>query len=166
MRIKFIFLAIFISFSFAKTHEYYLSTTKVRWVPEKNQLQFTSRFFLEDIEALMQEEVDPKVQFSPDSSKEAIDAFVSDFYTKNIAIVLAGEQHSLTYLGREYKDDLLVVYAELNPNMERLDNLQINARFLVDFLPTQQNIFHLTSPTKKKSFLLTKDNNTIRFSLR
>lgn len=166
MRIKFIFLAIFISFSFAKTHEYYLSTTKVRWVPEKNQLQFTSHFFLDDIEALMQEEVDPKVQFSPDSSKEAIDAFVSDFYTKNIAIVLEGEQHSLTYLGREYKDDLLVVYAELNPNNERLDNLQINASFLVDFLPTQQNIFHLTSPTKKKSFLLTKDNNTIHFSLR
>ena len=88
MRIKFIFLVILISFSFAKTHEYYLSTTTVRWVPEKNQLQFTSRFFLEDIEALMQEEVDPKVQFSPDSSKEAIDAFVSDFYTKNIAIML------------------------------------------------------------------------------
>ena len=68
----------------------------------------------------MQEEVDPKVQFSPDSSKEAIDAFVSDFYTKNIAIMLAGEQHSLTYLGREYKDDLLVVYAELNPQQGKI----------------------------------------------
>lgn len=165
MRIKFTFLAILISFSFAKTHEYYLSTTTVRWVPEKNQLQFTSRFFLEDIEALMQEEVDPKVQFSPDSSKEAIDAFVSDFYTKNIAIMLAGEQHSLTFLGREYKDDLLVVYAELNPNKERFENLQINARFLVDFLPTQQNIFHIKTPDKRKSFLLTKKQNTLFYEV-
>ena len=49
--------------SFHVIHEYYLSTTTLKWVPVKQQLQITSRFFLEDIEALMQEKTGQKVVF-------------------------------------------------------------------------------------------------------
>ena len=149
--------------SFSKAHEFYLSTSNVRWVPENQQLQITSRFFLDDIEALMQKEVNAKIQFSPDSSKEEIDAFVARFYQENIHVKFDGISQEITYLGREYQDDLLVIYAEVNTTKKEFQQLEINASFLLDLLPTQQNIFHISFPKKKKSFLLTKKKNTLGF---
>lgn len=156
------FIALLIM-SFTKAHEFYLSTTNVRWVPEKQQLQLTSRFFLEDVEALMQKEVNAKTQFSPDSSEEEIDAFVARFYQKNIHVKFDGISQEITYLGREYQDDLLVIYAEVNTTKKEFQQIEINASFLLDFLPTQQNIFHISSPKNKKSFLLTKKKNTLNY---
>ena len=165
MKIKVLLLSLFFFLSFSVEHDYYLSTTKVRWVPQKQQLQLTSRFFLEDIEALMQEQVDAKIQFAPDTNKEAIDAFVEEFYRMNIAVKLDGTQQPMTYLGREYQDDLLVIYAELNPTIKDVQSIEIDAQFLTEFLPTQQNIFHLSSPVSKKSFLLSKEKTSLRFAL-
>ena len=165
MKIKVLLLSLIFCFSFSVEHDYYLSTTKVRWVPQKQQLQLTSRFFLEDIEALMQEQVDAKIQFAPDTNKAIIDAFVEEFYRTNIAVKLDGALQPLTYLGREYQDDLLVVYAELNSAKNDFQNIEIDARFLTEFLPRQQNIFHLSTPKKRKSFLLTKDKANLLFFL-
>lgn len=165
MKIKLLLLSVFFCFSFSVEHDYYLSTTKVRWVPQKQQLQLTSRFFLEDIEALMQEQVDAKIQFAPDTNKETIDAFVEEFYRTNIEIKLDGALQQLNYLGREYQDELLVVYAELNPAKNDFQNIEIDAQFLTDFLPTQQNIFHFSTPEKKKSFLLTADESGLTFTI-
>lgn len=156
------FIALLIM-SFTKTHDYFLSTTNVRWVPEKQQLQLTSRFFLEDVEALMQKEVNAKTQFSPDSSKEEIDAFVARFYQKNMYVKFDGISQEITYLGREYQDDLLVIYAEVNTTKKEFQHVEISASFLLEFLPTQQNIFHISFPKKKKSFLLTKKKTTLNF---
>ena len=70
-----LFLAILFT-SFNVFHEYYLSTTTLKWVPTKKQLQITSRFFLDDVEALMQEKTGKNVIFLPDSNPTEIDAFV------------------------------------------------------------------------------------------
>ena len=165
MKIKALLLSLFFCFSFSVEHDYYISTTKVRWVLQKQQLQLISRFFLEDIEALMQEQVDARIQFAPDTNKKTIDAFVEEFYRTNIAVKFDGQLQPLTYIGREYQDDLLVVYAELNLTKKEVKSVEIDAHFLTDFLPEQQNIFHLSSAVRKKSFLLSKEKSSLRFSL-
>jgi len=160
----FLFLSVLLS-SFSLIHDYYLSTTTLKWVPAKQQLQMTSRFFLEDIEALMQEKTGQKVVFSPDSNPEKIDAFVKEFYLNNLAISLDEGQQNIDYLGREYQDDLLVVYAEIILPSKKLKHLEVEATFLTDFLSGQQNIIHVSSPNQKKSFLLTHKKPTLNFRL-
>lgn len=149
----FLFLGVLLG-SFSLIHDYYLSTTTLKWVPAKQQLQMTSRFFLEDIEALMREKTGQKVIFSPDSNPEKIDAFVKEFYLNNLTISLDGGKQKIDYLGREYQDDLLVVYAEIVLPSNELKRLEVKATFLTNFLKGQQNIFHIISPNQKKSFLL------------
>ncbi len=134
-------------------------------MPSKQQVQLTSRFFLEDIEALMQKETGQKVVFSPDSNLAEIDAFVKDFYLNNLAITLDGGQQNVDYLGREYKDDLLVVYAEIVLPFNEIKRLEVKATFLTDFLSGQQNIIHVSSPNQKKSFLLTSKKTAFDFTL-
>ena len=146
-------------------HEYYLSTTSLKWVPAKQQLQITSRFFLEDIEALMQEETGQKVVFLPDSNPAEIDAFVKEFYLNNLAVTLDGKQQKIDFLGREYQDDLLVVYAEIVLPSRELKRFDVKATFLTDFLSGQQNIIHVSAPKQKRSFLLTHKKTAFGFEL-
>lgn len=160
----FLFLSVLLS-SFSVIHDYYLSTTTLKWVPAKQQLQMTSRFFLEDIEALMQEKTGQKMVFSPDSNPAQIDAFVKDFYLNNLAITLDGGQQNIDYLGREYQDDLLVIYAEIVLPSNELKRLEVKATFLTDFLSGQQNIIHVSSPNQKKSFLLSHKKTAFGFML-
>ena len=151
--------------SFNVIHEYYLSTTSLKWVPAKQQLQITSRFFLEDIEALMQEKTGQQVVFFPDSNPAEIDAFIKEFYLNNLAVTLDGKQQKIDYLGREYQDDLLVVYAEILMSSIELKRLNVKATFLTDFLSGQQNIIHLSAPKQKRSFLLTHKKTAFGFEL-
>lgn len=160
----FLFLLVLLT-SFHVVHEYYLSTTTLKWVPKKQQIQITSRFFLDDIEALMQEKTGQKVVFLPDSNPAEIDAFVKAFYLNNLDIAIDGDQYKMDYLGREYQDDLLVIYAEIILPSNKLERFEVKATFLTDFLSGQQNIIHLSLPYRKKSFLLTHKKTTFNFTL-
>ncbi len=160
----FLFLLVLLT-SFHVAHEYYLSTTTLKWVPAKQQIQITSRVLLDFIEALMQEKTGQKVVFLPDSNPAEIDAFVKAFYLNNLDISIDGDQYKMDYLGREYQDDLLVIYAEIILPSNKLERFEVKATFLTDFLSGQQNIIHLSLPYRKKSFLLTHKKTTFNFTL-
>lgn len=160
-----LFLSVLLTSSHV-VHEYYLSTTNIKWLPAKQHLQITSRFFLEDIQALMQEKTNQKVVFLPDSNPVEIDAFVKAFYLNNLNIAIDGNQHKMDYLGREYQDDLLVIYAEIILPSSDLKRFEVKATFLTDFLTGQQNIIHVSTPGLKKSFLLTHKQTHFDFTLK
>lgn len=165
MKIKSLLLLSIILLYFSKKHDYYLSTTSIKWIPKKQQLQLTSRFFLEDVEDLMREKTGKAVTFLPDSNSVEIDAFVHQFYLDNLVITLENSTQEIQYLGREYKDDLLVVYAEIILPANTFKTIGVDARFFIDFLTGQQNIVHLIAPNEKKSFLLTNKNTSFDFTL-
>ena len=146
--------------SFSELHEYYLSTTTIRWVPEKQQFQLTSRFFLEDIESYMQQAVEEKIVLSPDNYPGKVEAFIQAYYLKNIHLKIDGEEQLIRYLGREYQEELLVVYAEINRKSSLFKELQLTNTCLINYLKDQQNIQHLILPEKRKSFLLKKEKTS------
>ena len=113
----------------------------------------------------MQEKTGQKVVFLPDSNPAEIDAFVKAFYLNNLDIAIDGDQYKMDYLGREYQDDLLVIYAEIILPSNKLERFEVKATFLTDFLSGQQNIIHLSLPDRKKSFLLTHKKTTFNFTL-
>lgn len=161
-----VFLFALLSMSFVGSHDYYLSTTTVKWVPEKQQIQLTSRFFLEDIEAYMQDKQNSKVVFSPDSHPDETDAFIEKFFIDNLTLRLNDVSQKITYLGREYQEEFMVIYAEVPMLTSSVTSLQLTSTFLLDFIENQQNIVHVKTPTKSKSFLLRNKINTLDFKLK
>ena len=161
-----ILLSVLLSMSFVSSHDFYLSTTTVKLVPEKQQLQLTSRFFIDDIEAYMQQKQNSKVVFSPDSHPDETDAFIEAFFNDNLTIRVNDISQKTSYLGREYQDDLLVIYAEISSLTLEFRRLELASTFLLDFIENQQNIFHVQTPTKKKSFLLKNKAYSLEFELK
>ena len=147
-----------------ENHEFYVSTTSVDFVFDKNEIQITSQFFLDDVENLIKFQKPNTTLIFEKTSNEDNNLIVRDFIQKNFKISINKKKQELKYLGYELKDDLLVVYYETQFSDSEIFNVEVFNSFLVNYIETQKNIVHLKFKNLKKSFLLTSLNKTFQYS--
>ncbi len=147
-----------------ENHEFYLSTTSVDFVFDKNEIQITSQFFLDDVENLIKFQKPNTTLIFEKTSNEDNNLIVRDFIQKNFKISINKKKQELKYLGYELKDDLLVVYYETQFSDSEIFNVEVFNSFLVNYIETQKNIVHLKFKNLKKSFLLTSLNKSLQYS--
>ena len=147
------FLGFFCSlFGLAPLHNFYVSTTSVRYVPNENSFQITTQVFLDDFESALRHYGNEKISLTPDGSQVKIDSLIEDYFRKNIIFNAKGEKMNFDFLGKVYKIDVLVAYMELKMDTI-VSPLSIKNTILFDYLSDQKNIIHLKLASKRKSFL-------------
>tara|TARA_A100001011_G_scaffold177820_1_gene186568 strand:- start:558 stop:1067 length:510 start_codon:yes stop_codon:yes gene_type:complete len=146
------------------THEFYVSTTSLDFVLDKNEIQITSQFFIDDIENLIKFQTPNNTLIFEKTYSEDTNLFLRDFIDKNFKISINKKTRKLLYLGYELKDDLLVVYSESKVSNSDVFDIEVFNSFLVNFIESQKNIVHLKFKNLKKSFLLTSLNKTFQYS--
>ena len=146
------------------THEFYVSTTSVDFVLDKNEIQITSQFFADDIENLIKFQAPNVTSIFEKTYSEDTSLLLRDFIDKNFKISINNKKHELIYLGYELKDDLLVVYYETKLSNSEVFDIEVFNSFLVNFIESQKNIVHLKFKNLKKSFLLNSLNKTFLYS--
>ena len=95
-----------------ENHEFYVSTTSVDFVLDKNEIQITSQFFLDDVENLIKFQNPNTTLIFEKTSNEDNNLIVRDFIQKNFKISINRKIQEVKYLGYELKDNLLVVFYE------------------------------------------------------
>jgi len=145
-------------------HEFYVSTTSVDFVLDKNEIQITSQFFVDDIENLVKFQAPNITSIFEKAHSEDTNLFLRAFIDKNFKISINKKAHQLIYLGYELKDDLLVIYYEIKLSNSEVFDIEVFNSFLVNFIENQKNIVHLKFKNLKKSFLLTYLNKTFQYS--
>ena len=147
------FLGFFCSlFGLAPVHNFYVSTTSVRYVPNENSFQITTQVFLDDFESALRLNGNENISLTPDGSQVKIDSLIEDYFRKNIIFIAKGEKMNFDFLGKVYKMDVLVAYMELKIDTI-VSPLSIKNTILFDYLRDQKNIIHLKLASKRKSFL-------------
>tara|TARA_B100000963_G_scaffold296850_1_gene268082 strand:- start:6101 stop:6607 length:507 start_codon:yes stop_codon:yes gene_type:complete len=147
------FLGFFWSlFGLAPLHNFYVSTTSVRYVPNENSFQITTQVFLDDFESALRLYGNENISLTPDGSQVKIDSLIEDYFRKNIIFSAKGEKMNFDFLGKVYKIDVLVAYMELKMDTI-VSPLSIKNTILFDYLSDQKNIIHLKLASKRKSFL-------------
>ena len=147
------FLGFFCSlFGLAPLHNFYVSTTSVRYVPNENSFQITTQVFLDDFESALRLNGNENISLTPDGSQVKIDSLIEDYFRKNIIFNAKGEKMNFDFLGKVYKMDVLVAYMELKIDTI-VSPLSIKNTILFDYLSDQKNIIHLKLASKRKSFL-------------
>ncbi|MEK9613030.1 MAG: DUF6702 family protein [Flavobacteriaceae bacterium] len=135
----------------SKEHKFYVSTTKVEYKPTENTLQIISQLFIDDVELLLQQ-TDGTIRLDPDSNSDQIDRLLEFHLKKELQIEVDDSILEMYFLGKEYKEDILVCYIEI-PLSETIQNLKIRNSMLFDLYEDQQNIVHFKSMNYRKSFL-------------
>ena len=146
------------------THEFYVSTTSVDFVLNKNEIQITSQFFVDDVENLIRFQTPNTALIFERAYNEETNLIMRDFIHKNFKISINKKKQEVKYLGYELKDDLLIVYYETKFLNSEIINIEVFNSFLVNFIESQKNIVHVKFKNLKKSFLLNSVNKTFQYS--
>ena len=133
-------------------HNFYVSTTSIRFVPDEKSLQITTQVFLDDFESVLQQNGHEKTKLIPEVSQQEIDILVEDYLRKNITFKAQEKTIDFEFLGKVYESDVLIAYMELKMDSIQ-SSLSIKNTIFFDYLPDQKNIIHFKFASKRKSFL-------------
>ena len=98
-----ILLIVQIGTNYYPPHEFYISTTSVDFVLDKNEIQITSQFFADDIENLIKFQAPNVTSIFEKTYSEDTSLLLRDFIDKNFKISINNKTHELIYLGYELK---------------------------------------------------------------
>lgn len=146
------FVLTFLSSS-SSLHDYYVSSTEIVFVEDKQQLQVTTRVLIDDLEAYFNAQTKDKIQLQPDLETAKIDSLVHVFFKNNFNLFFDKKEVAINYIGRQYKEDQILIYAEATEVYSPL-SFEIHNTILIPFRTGQQNIVHLKTTNSKKSFLM------------
>ena len=145
-------------------HKFYVTTTSLRFVESNNSFQITSRLFIEDIEAIFVQSSIPDLKLAPDNDESVVDSLLTNYFEDNLIFTSVENEFKINFLGKEYKDDMMVCYLELK--FDKLDeNINIQNTLLFDFSEEQKNIIHYRNGNQRKSFLFTHTQPRFKIKL-
>ncbi len=145
-------------------HKFYVTTTSLRFVESNNSFQITSRLFIEDIESILVKSSNTELKLAPDSDESVVDSLLTNYFEDNLIFTSVENEFKINFLGKEYKDDMMVCYLELK--FDKLDeNINIQNTLLFDFSEEQKNIIHYRNGNQRKSFLFTHTQPRFKIKL-
>jgi len=149
----------------ATTHPYYVSTLDIDYRPNRAAIQITIRVFTDDWQLMLNTHYDQTLRLDPDTNEEQIVIYSTDYLQQHLELNFNGTDVTPSVLGKEYKDDQLVLYLEI-AGVAQLKTLGVSNSILFAELEGQQNIVRIKTPTKRKSYLQTQDRAQDVFSIR
>ena len=146
--------------SIAATHKFYVSVTNMEYDQEDQAFQITTRIFIDDLETALNARYEVDARLATDQEIEASNALISKYLNTKISFILNGQKKEFRFLGKEYKDDLVLCYLEITEVvLADLKSIAVINDLLTEFFEEQQNVVHVKIGDTKKSFILVRENN-------
>lgn len=137
-------------------HKYYLSVSDIVYNKEAQSIQIITRLFYDDLEDVLNERYDVMLELTKKSEQESINLYLRKYLNSKVNLKVNGKLRTAEFIGKEYEDDFVVCYLEI-PEVNDLEQIEIENTLLMDLFPDQKNMVHTTILNKKKSFLLTRE---------
>ena len=139
--------------AFTGLHKFYVSLTDIEYNPETEALQIISRVFTDDMERLLQERFNEDLYLLKEEEHPLADEFLEKYVRGKLRVSVNGEERKLNYLGKEYENDQLVLYIEVE-DVEPVERIAVENTILTDLFPEQKNVVKVEVGDKIKSLLL------------
>ena len=157
MLFLYILLNIFqLYFADLEVHKFYLSTTEIEYKKELKAFQIITQLFLQQQEK--------SLRLFQDSNTKHSDSLLKFHLKKEFQLIINGEPQEISYLGKEYKNDIVVCYLELYLD-EIPSTIEIKNSMFFDLFDSQQNIIHYKNEASRNSFLLHSKSPTLAINL-
>ena len=159
MRTKvFLFLLVFPLLAF-NVHKFYVSVTNINYSEEDKAFQITSRLFIDDLEALLQERYGIEAKLDTDKENPVADAYIEKYLNTKLLLYLNDVKVDYTFLGKKYDNDVVIFYLEVEKVVfEDLKTVVVENELLTDLFDEQKNLVHIKYKGEKKSFILIKSD--------
>lgn len=164
---KKILLLIFILplLSFQGLHKFYVSVTDINYNSESQSLQLISRIFVDDMENLLKTRYGEELYLTAQEEHPQVDLYLERYLSEKFRIRVNGKEFPLIFLGKEYDNDLLKLYIEIE-QVEVPQQIEVTNAMLTELFPDQKNVVHVKLMGKTKSLLLGRgrESGVLNFS--
>jgi len=141
--------------SFSVAHKFYVSVTEIEYNEKAESLQIISRVFIDDMEDLLQTRYDKSIRLGESNESASVPNYLKKYLNKKIEIKIDGTLTEVNYLGKEYEDDMLLLYLEI-ANVSSFKRIEIKNAILTDMFNEQKNLVHVKYKGSTKSLILNK----------
>ncbi|MFD2543485.1 DUF6702 family protein [Lacinutrix gracilariae] len=152
-----ILLLVIPALAFTVPHKYYVSVTSVEYVKEKESVQIISRIFIDDFENLLRKRYDDKITLAIQDELSTVNMYTERYLKEKLQIEINGKPVKLNFIGKEYEDDIMFCYLEIE-GVKAINSIEITNKVLLDLFSEQENIIKCKINGKNKSFLLREGN--------
>ena len=146
-------LSLVLSSASGEAHKFYVSTTTLHYRPEQQLVQITMQLFIDDVQAVLNQRYDATLRMAPDSDEEQVMIYFEKYLRQKFSLSSNQRPLEYTFLGKEYRNDLLLAYLEL-PLESLPEALTVQNQLLFDVFEDQKNIVHFKNANYRKSVLL------------
>ena len=144
--------------AYTTVHKFYVTVTQIEYIKEKQSLQIISRIFIDDFEALIRQRYDEDITLDASKEETQIDFYIEKYLKEKIQIKINDSIRNLVFIGKEYEDDIIYCYLEIE-NVTAIKSFEITNQILFDLFDEQQNIVKTKINSKNKSFILISQND-------
>lgn len=155
-KLRLVILSLFL-LGFQGLHKYYVSVTDIKIIESSGTIQVTTRIFIDDLELALQNIGNDESLRLSDNDSDEIKELMKVYMKSHFKIYINDKPANLSYLGREYEDDVVYVYMEI-AHLKTVSNLEIQNSILFETYEEQEHIIKTKSEQGAKSFILNKSN--------
>ncbi len=145
-------------FTSVALHKYYVSITEIEYVKEKKSVQIITRIFIDDFERLLRERYDDAIRLDSGKDEKEIDKVINKYILSKMPITINDVLKTPIYIGKEYDDDILYIYYEIE-NISEIKTFHIENKTLFDLFEDQKNIVRTKINGRNKTFILIPQND-------
>ncbi len=117
------------------------------------------RIFIDDLEETINKTYARNLEFATANESKEIDSLIIKYTNTKLNIKINGKIKSYHFLGKEYENDVVYLYIE-SENIKDLTSIEIKNNILKEIFSNQKNIIKINMLNTKKTFFLTKKNDT------
>ncbi len=139
-------------------HKHYISLTKVDYIEEKKVVQVTMKFFIDDIELALENRNGQQMELTTKDEHKMANKYLEIYIREKFKVWINEEEKEYTYLGKEYENNEVFFYLELE-NISDIKTIEIQNSMLFEEFEEQQNYIKLSVKNIRKTFILIKANN-------
>jgi len=145
-------------------HKHYISLTKVDFIKEKEVIQVTMKFFIDDIELALENRHGEAMELTTKEENKMADKFLEGYIRQKFTVWVNEEEKAYSYLGKEYENNEVFFYLELK-NISDIKTIEVENSMLFEEFEEQQNYIKLKIENVQKTFILVKANNKEKLKL-
>jgi hypothetical protein len=139
-------------------HKHYISLTQIDYNEGEKALQITMRFFIDDLEKAVGTRFDKNLALATEDELENANSYIERYLNSKFKLWINGEEQPLNYLGKQYEDDQVFFFLELE-NVENIEMIEVQNNMLMEVYEEQQNYIKMNIGEIKKTFILIKAND-------
>lgn len=155
--LKVVLIAVIFPLFMSSAHKYYVSVTQLSYVKEKKAVQIISRIDVADLELTLQERYDKSIVMTTVDEKPMVDEYLKKYLNQKLDIKINTKDVAFNYIGKEYDNDLVVCYLEIE-NIDAINTIEISNSVLFELFPKQKNMVKTKINSKVNTLMFTKDD--------